>query len=88
MPEDDDTGYWLTFGVHPDCRPIRVDGKPIARLLVERMFDYFREHGMSAVEGTVEAKNRAAILFYKTCGFQFENRGFESGAKLQVRYEV
>ena len=41
-----------------------------------------------AVEGTVEASNRAAILFYRTCGFSFDDRGFEDGAKLQVRYEV
>jgi len=88
MPEDDDTGYWLTFGVHPEFRPVRVDGRPIARILVDRMFDYFREHGMGAVEGTVESSNRAAIIFYKSCGFQFEDRGFEAGAKLQVRYEV
>jgi ribosomal protein S18 acetylase RimI-like enzyme len=52
------------------------------------MFDYFRDEGFRAVEGTVEAENRAAIIFYRTCGFQFEDRGFESGGKLQVRYEV
>jgi len=88
MPEDRETGYWLTFGVDPVARVVRVEGKPVARWLVERMFDYFREAGMRAVEGTVEAKNRAAILFYKSCGFTFEDRGFENGAKLQVRYEV
>ncbi|MGH0028715.1 MAG: GNAT family N-acetyltransferase [Myxococcota bacterium] len=88
FPRDDQTGYWLTFGVHPDFRSVRVEGKPPARLLVERMFDYFREEGFAAVEGTVEADNRAAIIFYKTCGFSFEDRGFEGGTKLQVRYEV
>ena len=88
FPEDPLTGYWLTFGVHPDFRPVRVDGRPIARHLVERMFDYFRDEGFRAVEGTVEAENRAAIIFYRTCGFRFDDRGFEDGAKLQVRYEV
>jgi ribosomal protein S18 acetylase RimI-like enzyme len=88
FPEQPLTGYWLTFGVHPDFRPVRVDGKPIARLLVDRMFEYFREQGFRAVEGTVERNNRAAIIFYRTCGFAFEDRGFEGGTKLQVRHEV
>lgn len=88
FPEDERTGYWLTFGVHPEFRSVRVEGKPPARLLVERMFDYFRDEGFQAVEGTVEAGNRAAIIFYRTCGFSFEDRGFEDGTKVQVRYEV
>jgi ribosomal protein S18 acetylase RimI-like enzyme len=88
FPEDPRTGYWLTFGVHPDWRSVRVEGKPPARLLVERMFDYFRDEGFQAVEGTVEASNRAAIIFYRTCGFSFEDRGLEEGTKLQVHYEV
>jgi ribosomal protein S18 acetylase RimI-like enzyme len=88
FPQGPLTGYWLTFGVHPEFRAVRVDGRPIGRHLVERMFDYFRDEGFRAVEGTVEASNRAAILFYRTCGFSFDDRGFEDGAKLQVRYEV
>ena len=82
------TGYWLTFGVHPDFRRERVGGQPIARHLVERMFEYFREEGFDAVEGTTERTNGPALIFYRTCGFRIEDRGFEGGAKIQVRYEV
>jgi ribosomal protein S18 acetylase RimI-like enzyme len=88
FPELPRTGYWLTFGVHPDFRRERVDAKPIARHLVERMFEYFREEGFDAVEGTTERTNGPALIFYRTCGFQIEDRGFEGGAKVQVRYAV
>jgi ribosomal protein S18 acetylase RimI-like enzyme len=88
FPELPRTGYWLTFGVHPDFRPARVGGKPIARHLVERMFEYFREEGFEAVEGTTDRSNGPALIFYRTCGFQIQNRGFEGGEKIQVRYEL
>jgi ribosomal protein S18 acetylase RimI-like enzyme len=88
FPEKPLTGYWLTFGVHPELRAARVDGKPIARHLVERMFEYFREERFEAVEGTTDRTNGPALIFYRTCGFQIEDRGFEDGAKVQVRYEL
>jgi ribosomal protein S18 acetylase RimI-like enzyme len=80
------TGYWLTFGVEPDARRLVVEGKSVARHLVDRMFDYFRGEGYAAVEGTVERGNAPALFFYRTCGFAFEDRGLGEGAKLQVRY--
>jgi hypothetical protein len=52
------------------------------------MFDYFREQGYAAVEGTVERANAPALFFYRTCGFTFEDRGLAEGAKLQVRYTL
>lgn len=82
------TGYLLTFGVHPGFRPARVEGKPISRHLVDHMFDYFREHGFDAVEATTDRSNGRALNFYRTCGFQIEDRGFEGGTKIQVRYEL
>ena len=82
------TGYWLTFGVHPDFRRAQVGGKRIANLLVERMFEYFREEGFDAVEGTTDRSNGAALILYRTMGFRVEDRGFEGGQKIQVRYEV
>jgi ribosomal protein S18 acetylase RimI-like enzyme len=88
FPELPRTGYWLTFGVHPEFRAVRVAGKPVSRLLVERMFEYFREEGFDAVEGTTDRTNGSALIFYRTCGFELEDRGLEGGAKIQVRYEV
>ncbi len=88
FPEQPRTGYWLTFGVHPDFRRAQAGGKRIATLLVERMFEYFREEGFDAVEGTTDRSNGAALIFYRTCGFQIEDRGFEGGAKIQVRYPL
>jgi ribosomal protein S18 acetylase RimI-like enzyme len=88
FPDLPRTGYWLTFGVHPDFRRERVDGKPIARHLVDRMFEYFREEGFDAVEGTTDRTNGPALFFYRTCGFRIEDRGLEGGEKIQVRYEV
>jgi GNAT superfamily N-acetyltransferase len=88
FPELPRTGYWLTFGVHPDFRPVRIAGRPIARLLVERMFEYFREQGFDAVEGTTDRTNGPALIFYRTCGFQIEDRGFAGGEKVQVRYAL
>ena len=88
FPELPRTGYWLTFGVHPDFRSVRVEGMPIARHLVNRMFAYFRDEGFDAVEGTTDRTNGAALIFYRTCGFKAEDRGLAGGAKVQVRYEV
>jgi ribosomal protein S18 acetylase RimI-like enzyme len=88
FPETPRTGYWLTFGVHPDFRPARVGGKTIARHLVDRMFEYFRAEDYDAVEGTTDRTNGPALIFYRTCGFQVEDRGFDGGSKIQVRYEV
>ena len=88
FPELPRTGYWLTFGVHPDFRRARIEGQPIARHLVNRMFEYFREEGFDAVEGTTGRDNGPALIFYRTCGFRVEDRGFEGGAKVQVRYEL
>ena len=88
FPELPRTGYWLTFGVHPDFRAARIAGKPIARHLVDRMFEYFREQGFDAVEGTTDRSNGPALIFYRTCGFQIQDRGFEGGTKIQVRHEV
>ena len=88
FPELPRTGYWLTFGVHPDFRRVEVDGKRIANRLVERMFEYFREEGFDAVEGTTDRSNGAALILYRTMGFQLQDRGFEGGSKIQVRYPV
>jgi GNAT superfamily N-acetyltransferase len=88
FPEKPRTGYWLTFGVDPEFRAARIDGKPIARHLVERMFQYFRDEGFDAVEGTTERTNGPALFFYRSCGFSVEDRGLEGGAKVQVRYEL
>jgi ribosomal protein S18 acetylase RimI-like enzyme len=88
FPELPRTGYFLTFGVHPDFRGRRVDGKRISTLLMERMFDYFREAGFDAVEATVVRSNERAVAFYRSCGFLVEDRGFASGAQLQVRYAL
>jgi ribosomal protein S18 acetylase RimI-like enzyme len=88
FPELPRTGYWLTFGVRPDFRAARVEGKPIARHLVDRMFEYFREQAFDAVEGTTDRSNGPALIFYRTCGFKIEDRGFEGGAKIQVRYAL
>jgi ribosomal protein S18 acetylase RimI-like enzyme len=88
FPEKPSTGYWLTFGVDPEYRRAQVGGKRIANLLVERMFEYFREEGFDAVEGTTDRSNGPALILYRTIGFKIEDRGFEGGAKIQVRYEV
>ena len=88
FPELPRTGYWLTFGVHPDFRRVQLAGKRIGQLLVERMFEYFREEGFDAVEGTTDRSNGAALILYRTLGFRIEDRGFEGGQKIQVRYEV
>ena len=88
FPEQPRTGYWLTFGVHPDFRRAQVDGKRIANRLVERMFEYFREEGFDAVEGTTDRSNGPALILYRTMGFEVQDRGFEGGKKIQVRYEV
>ncbi|MEN8159192.1 MAG: GNAT family N-acetyltransferase [Myxococcota bacterium] len=87
FPDQPRTGYFLTFGVHPDFRGRDVDGKRIGTHLMERMFDYFRDAGFEAVEATVERQNERAVAFYRRCGFEVLERGFESGAQLQVRYE-
>jgi len=52
------------------------------------MFEYFREEGFEAVEGTTERSNGPALILYRTIGFKIEDRGFEGGKKIQVRYEV
>lgn len=88
FPEKPRTGYWLTFGVDPEFRRAQVGGKRIANLLVERMFEYFREEGYDAVEGTTDRSNGPALILYRTIGFKIEDRGFEAGAKIQVRHEV
>jgi ribosomal protein S18 acetylase RimI-like enzyme len=88
FPDLPRTGYWLTFGVHPDFRATRVDGKTIARQLVDRMFEYFHDEGFVAVEGTTDRSNGSALIFYRTCGFQVEDRGLDGGAKIQVRREI
>lgn len=79
-------GYWLTFGVEPEARRLVVEGRSVARHLVDRMFEYFRGEGYAGVEGTVERNNSPAIFFYRSCGFGFEDRGLDGGTKLQVRY--
>jgi ribosomal protein S18 acetylase RimI-like enzyme len=88
FPEQPRTGYFLTFGVHPDFRGRSVSGKKIATHLMERMFDYFREEGFEAVEATVERSNERAMAFYRSCGFEVQDRGFEAGAQLQIRYPL
>ena len=88
FPELPRTGYWLTFGVHPDFRRAQASGKRIANLLVERMFEYFREEGFDAVEGTTDRTNGAALILYRTMGFRVQDRGLEGGTKIQVRYEL
>ena len=88
FPQKPRTGYWLTFGVHPDFRRTQVGGRRIASWLVERMFEYFREEGFEAVEGTTERSNGPALILYRTIGFKIEDRGFEGGKKIQVRYEL
>jgi ribosomal protein S18 acetylase RimI-like enzyme len=88
FPELPRTGYWLTFGVHPDFRRAQVGGKRIANLLVEGMFEYFREAGFDAVEGTTDRSNGPALILYRTMGFRVQDRGFEGGTKIQVRYEL
>lgn len=85
-PETPRTGYWLSFGVLPDARRLRVEGKSIAAHLVEHMLEYFRAQGLAAVEGTVERTNGSAVFFYRTCGFAIEDRGLAGGTKLQARY--
>lgn len=80
------TGYWLSFGVLPAARRLRVAGKSIARHLVDHMLDHFREAGFAALEGTVERENGPALFIYRTCGFAIEDRGFAGGTKLQARY--
>jgi ribosomal protein S18 acetylase RimI-like enzyme len=87
FPELPRTGYWLTFGVLPEFRRAQIGGKRIANRLVERMLEYFREEGFDAVEGTTDRSNGPALIFYRTCGFRIEDRGFEGGAKIQVRQE-
>ena len=77
-----------SVSVPAGAQRIDVAGKTIARHLVERMFEYFREEGFDAVEGTTDRTNGPALIFYRTCGFQIEERGFEDGAKVQVRYAV
>jgi ribosomal protein S18 acetylase RimI-like enzyme len=88
FPEHPRTGYWLTFGVLPEFRRAQVDGKRIPNLLAERMFEYFREEGFEAVEGTTDRTNGSALILYRTLGFKIEDRGFEGGEKIQVRYEL
>ena len=88
FPDQPRTGYWLTFGVRQEFRPARVAGRPIAWYLVERMLEYFRAEGLDAVEGTTDRTNGPALIFYRTCGFQIEDRGLEGGAKIQVRYPL
>lgn len=88
FPEKPRTGYFLTFGVHPDFRGRAVGGKRISTQLMEHMFSYFRAAGFGAVEATVERSNERAIAFYRSCGFRVEDRGLEGGLKVQVRYEL
>jgi ribosomal protein S18 acetylase RimI-like enzyme len=88
FPELPRTGYWLTFGVHPDFRRVEVDGKRIADQLILRMLEYFRGEGYDAVEGTTDRSNGSALILYRTMGFQLQDRGFEGGAKIQVRRDV
>jgi len=88
FPELPRTGYWLTFGVHPDFRSAQVDGKRISNRLIEGMFEYFRAEGFDAVEGTTDRKNGPALILYRTMGFRVQDRGFEGGTKIQVRYEL
>jgi ribosomal protein S18 acetylase RimI-like enzyme len=88
FPELPRTGYFLTFGAHPDFRGQQVGGQRISHLLMDRMFDYFREEGFDAVEATADRSNSRAIAFYRGCGFRIEDRGFGGGAKLQIRYEL
>lgn len=88
FPERPRTGYWLTFGVHPEFRRAQVGGKRIANLLFEGMREYFRTEGFDAIEGTTDRSNGAALILYRTLGFRVEDRGFEGGSKIQVRYEL
>jgi len=88
FPEKPRTGYFLTFGVDPNFRGTEVGGKRISFHLMERMFEYFREAGCEAVEATVDVVNERALRFYRSCGFQVEDRGFDSGRKLQIRLEL
>lgn len=88
FPELPRTGYFLTFGVHPEFRGRETGGKRISAHLMERMFDYFRSEGFDAVEATTGRDNGPALIFYRTCGFRVEDRGLEGGAKVQVRYEL
>jgi GNAT superfamily N-acetyltransferase len=85
-PEEPSTGYWLTFGVLPDARRLQIEGRSVARHLVDRMLDYFREQGLAAVEGTVDKDNGPALFFYRSYGFGFEERGLGGGTKLQMRH--
>ena len=88
FPERPRTGYFLTFGVHPDFRGRPIDGKCVSTRLMEHMFDFFRSSGFEGVEATVERSNERALAFYRSCGFRVEARGLDGGAKLQVRYDV
>ena len=88
FPERPRTGYFLTFGVHPDFRGKQVGGKRISRRLMEHMFEYFRDAGFDAVEATVERSNERALAFYRSCGFGVEDRGFGGGTQLQIRHEL
>jgi GNAT superfamily N-acetyltransferase len=88
FPERPRTGYFLTFGVHPDFRGRDVNGERIATHLMQGMFDYFREAGYEAVEATVERSNERALSFYRRCGFEVHDRDFEAGAQLQIRYPL
>ena len=82
------TGYFLTFGVHPDFRGRRVGPSRISSLLMHGMFDYFREAHFDAVEATVDTDNVRALRFYVGCGFRVENRGLDRGRRVQVRREL
>jgi ribosomal protein S18 acetylase RimI-like enzyme len=88
FPELPRTGYFLTFGVHPDFRGKQVGAKRISSHLMEHMLDHFRAAGFDAVEATVERSNERALAFYRSCGFRVEDRGFGGGTQLQIRHEL
>jgi hypothetical protein len=81
----------------PETGLVRLDPNDRAQLeafadlheaTLERMFEYFREEGFDAVEGTTDRSNGPALILYRTMGFRVQDRGFEGGAKIQVRYEL
>jgi ribosomal-protein-alanine N-acetyltransferase len=59
-----DEVHLLNIAVHPDSRQ-----HGLARRMVEEMFDVARDHGCRLATLEVRASNNAAILLYKSFGF-------------------
>ena len=83
------SGELLSFGVLPEYRStkfIQQTNKQISLEFFESAKEYFRQIGMPAFGGMVEAKNRATILFYHSLGCQIHEVPGSDGETVKILY--